>query len=70
MVVFGATDTMKALEKNAVERVLLYEEIDPKVFGGVGGIDLKSQESEAVVEWFNANQGKFGCKIEVVSDKT
>ena len=68
--VFGAADTIKALEKNAVERVLLYEEIDPEVFGGVGGVDLKSLESEAVVEWFNVNKGKYGCKVEVVSDKT
>lgn len=97
MIVFGVADTMKALEMSALEKVLLYDEIehtryviknpvsgetktwyltqaqesDPKYFKDANtGIDLEVVESEALGDWLCVHYGEFGCKVELITDKT
>lgn len=97
MIVFGVADTMKALEMSALEKVLLYDEIehtryviknpttgetktwyltkaqedDPKYFKDqTSGIDLEVVESEALGDWLCVHYAEFGCKVELITDKT
>ena len=97
MIVFGVNDTMKALEMSALDKILLYEDIDiiryvvknpvkgdtktwylnpvqekdPKYWTDQeSGIDLEIVESDSLGDWLCVNYQHFGCKIELMSDKT
>ena len=97
MIVFGVNDTMKALEMSALEKIMLYEDIDitryviknpvkgdtktwylnptqekdPKYWKDAeSGIDLEIVESDSLGDWLCVNYQHFGCKIELISDKT
>ena len=97
MIVFGVVDTMKALEMSALEKLMLYDEIemtryeiktpgkeeikvlylspaqeeDPKHFRDADtGAELEVLSSEAVGDWLMINYQHFGCKIELITDKT
>ena len=97
MIVFGVNDTMKALEMSALEKVILYEDVeitryviknpvkgdtktfylnptqeqDPKYWKDAdSGIDLEIVESDSLGDWLCVNYQHFGCKIELISDKT
>lgn len=98
MIVFGVADTMKALELSALDKLLLYDEIeitryevsnpakdgqkrvlylnptqeqDPKhLKDAETGTDLDIIAKEALSDWLLVNYQHFGCKIELISDKT
>ena len=97
MIVFGVNDTMKALEMSALEKILLYDEIevtryeiknpakdetrtfyltpkqeeDPKWFKDADtGVDYEIISSEPLGDWLCVNYQHFGCKIELITDKT
>jgi peptide chain release factor subunit 1 len=97
MIVFGVNDTMKALEMSALEKIILYEDIeitryviknpvkgdtktfylnktqeqDPKYWKDAeSGIDLEVVESDSLGDWLCVNYQHYGCKIELISDKT
>lgn len=98
MIVFGVADTMKALELSALEKLMLYDEIeitryevtnpakdgqkktlyltpaqekDPKhLKDAETGTDLDIVSKEALSDWLLVNYQHFGCKIELISDKT
>lgn len=97
MIVFGVVDTMKALEMSALEKLLLYDEIeitryeirqpgkddpkihyltpaqeeDPKYFKDAEtGVELEVINSEPLGDWLMVNYQHFGCKIELITDKT
>ena len=97
MIVFGVVDTMKALEMSALEKILLYDEIeimryeiqipgtdtkkvhyltkkqeeDPKYFKDPDtGVDYEVLSAEPLGDWLCVNYQHFGCKIELITDKT
>ena len=95
MIVFGVNDTMKALEMSALEKILLYDEIevnryevktvkgettvlylnakqeeDPKSLKDANGDDYEIVEKEPLGDWLCVNYQHFGCKIELITDKT
>jgi peptide chain release factor subunit 1 len=97
MIVFGVHDTMKALEMSALEKLLLYEDVemtryvvknpvkgdtkvyyltpaqekDPKYWKDAdSGIDLEVIENDSLADWLCVNYQHYGCKIELISDKT
>lgn len=97
MIVFGVNDTMKALEMSALDKILLYEDIevtryeiknpstnetrvfylnpkqeeDPKWFKDPDtGVDYEILSAEPLGDWLCVNYQHFGCKIELITDKT
>jgi len=98
MIVFGVSDTMKALELTALDKLLLYDEIeitryevvnpakdgakrtiylsptqekDPKhLKDAETGTDLEITAKEPLSDWLLVNYQHYGCKIELISDKT
>ena len=98
MIVFGVADTMKALELSALDKLLLYDEIDitryevtnpakngqkrtiylnptqekdPKHLKDTEtGTDLEVIAKEPLSDWLLVNYQHYGCKIELISDKT
>jgi len=98
MIVFGVADTMKALELSALDKLLLYDEIeitryevtnpakdgqkrtlyltptqakDPKhLKDAETGTDLDIVSQEPLSDWLLVNYQHYGCKIELISDKT
>lgn len=95
MIVFGVNDTMKALEMSAMEKLMIFEDVeinryviknpvtgntktwyltpkqeeDPKYFNE-DGVDLEVVENEPLGDWLCVNYQHYGCKIELISDKT
>ena len=98
MIVFGVADTMKALELSALDKLMIYDEIeitryqtqnpakdnykktfyltpaqekDPKHLKDTAtGTDLEILSREPLSDWLLVNYQHYGCKIELISDKT
>ena len=96
MIVFGVVDTMKALEMSALDKLMLYDEIemtryelkhphsddkktiylnpaqekDPKWFQDHEGNEYERLSEEPLSDWLLVNYQHYGCKIELITDKT